>query len=50
MIADDLTKALMLANHKAFVEIIGLKDQRKRLAFIKLEKNQRNVLLFYKAE
>lgn len=37
IIADGLTKALMPANHKDFVEMIGLKDQRERLAFIKLE-------------
>lgn len=39
-IADSLSKALMLVNYKFFLKKIGLKDQIKYLAFIKLEKNQ----------
>ena len=50
MIADGLTKALTSTNHKAFVEMIGLEDQRERLASIKLEENQRDVLLLRGAE
>lgn len=50
MIADRLTKALMSANHKDFVEMIDLKDQRECLASIQLEKDQRDVLLFCGAE
>ena len=45
MIADKRIKALMSANHKVFIEIIGLKDQEKCLVFIKLEKNQQDVFL-----
>ena len=45
MIADGLTEAFMSANHKAFIEMIGLEDQEKRLASIKLEEDQRDVLL-----
>ena len=50
MIADGLTKALTLANHKAFIEMIDLEDQGKRLASIKLEKDQQDVLLLRGAE
>ena len=50
MIADGLTKALTTANHKAFIEMIGLEDQGKRLASIKLEEDQRDVLLLRGAE
>ena len=50
MIADGLTKALMLANHKAFIKMIVLEDQRERLASIKLEEDQRDVLLLFAAK
>ena len=50
MIANGLTKALTSANHKVFSEMIGLKDQGKCLASIKLEENQRDVLLLCGAE
>ena len=39
MIADGLKKALISVNHKVFIKIIGLKNQKKCLASIKLEKN-----------
>ena len=45
MIANDLTKALTTANHKAFIEMIGLKEQEKRLASIKLEEDKKDVFL-----
>lgn len=50
MIADGLTKVLMSGNYKVFVEMSSLKDQRERLASIKLEEDQRNVLLLCEAE
>ena len=50
MIADGLTKALTPANHKAFIKMIGLEDQGERLASIKLEEDQRDVLLLRGAE
>ena len=50
MIADSLTKALIMANHKAFIEMIDLEDQREHPASIKLEEDQRDVLLLCKAE
>lgn len=50
MIVDGLTKALTSANHKVFIKIIDLKDQEERLAFIKLEEDQKDVLLLCKAE
>lgn len=39
MIANKLTKTLMLANQKAFIEIIRLKNWKKCLASIKSEEN-----------
>ena len=50
MIADGLTKVLTSTNYKAFIEMIGLEDQRKHLASIRLEKDQRDVFLFCGAE
>ena len=50
MIADGLIKALITVSHKAFIEMIGLEDQKKRLASIKFEENQRDVLLLCGAE
>lgn len=50
MIVNGLIKALMPANHKAFVEMINLKDQKERLAFIKLEEDQKNVILLCRAK
>lgn len=50
MIVDDLTKVLMPANHKVFIEMISLEDQEKRLTSIKLEKDQRNIFLLCKIE
>lgn len=35
----------MLADHKAFIQIIGLEDQRQYFVFIKLDKDQKNILL-----
>lgn len=40
IIANGLTKALRLVNYKAFIEMISLKDQEKRLASIKFKKDQ----------
>ena len=50
MMVDRLIKLLILANHKVFIEIIELKDQRERLAFIKSKKDQQNVFLLCKAK
>lgn len=50
MITDGLKKVLTLANHKTFIEMIGLKDQGKCLASIKLEENQQDILLLCKAK
>lgn len=50
MIADGLIKALMSANHKAFIKIICLADQGEPLASIKLKKDQKNNLLLCGAE
>ena len=50
MIADGLTKALTLANHKVFIKMIGLEDQIKCLASIKLKEDQRDVFLLCGAE
>lgn len=43
MIADSLTKALTVANHKVFIEMTSLEDQRKRLTFIKMEKGKKTL-------
>lgn len=45
MIADGLIKAFMPVNYKVFIKMIDLKDQEECLASIKLEQDQRNVLL-----
>lgn len=50
MIADGLTKALTSANHKVFIKMIGLEDQRECLASIKFDEDQRDVLLLCGAE
>ena len=50
MIADGLTKTLTPINHKIFIKIIGLKDQKERLISIKLEKDQSDVFLLYRTE
>lgn len=50
IIGDGQTKALTLVNHKAFIKMIDLENQRKRLVSIKLEKDQRDILLLCGAE
>lgn len=45
MIADGVIKALTLANHKIFIEMIDLKDKRERLVFIKLEEDSKDIFL-----
>lgn len=50
MMVDSLIKALILANHKVFIKIIGPKDQEKCLTSIKWEEDEQNVLLFCKAK
>lgn len=48
MIANGLIKVLLSTNYKVFIKMICLKDQKKRLASIKLEKNQKMFFYFAK--
>lgn len=49
MIENGLIKALTPVNHIASIKMIGLEDQRKCLASIKLKENKRDILLLCKA-
>lgn len=46
MIRDGVINVLILINHKVFIKMIGLKDQKKRLTSIKFEKNQKMTFYF----
>lgn len=50
MILNSLLKALILANYKAFVKLIDLKNNKKCLAYIKLKKDTKNIFLLYKTK
>lgn len=42
MVADKLIKTLSIKNHKEFLGMTGMKDQKKLLAFIKREDDLRD--------
>ena len=44
IIADGLTKALLLAKHEAFVGMTSLKDQKHYLASVKQEKDLKEAI------
>lgn len=50
MIADGVTKALTTAKHEAFVEMMSLEDQGKRLDSIKMKEDKRDALQLRGAE
>lgn len=50
MIANGITKVLILANHKVFIKMISLENQEECLTSIKLKEDEQDVLLPCEAE